>query len=126
MRQAAAAWAADASLVVESEHEFANTGNYNLFYFRAANGCPLTVAPLGRAEEILPTLHANIDAQAWDASRLLLGQVEPMPKTALGVHIRRLLARIAQGHSPQAVMLIAPPACLSEKFLASLPEWPAP
>jgi hypothetical protein len=124
--EAAQVWAQRNGLTLRGSTDLMRAGLYGIHRFTTPNGCKLNAVPLGRADEILPTLHTLIDAEDWGESLLLLDRAGPMPESTLGIQARRLLARLRLGHAPQAVMLLEPPGCLPPDAVARLTEWPAP
>lgn len=120
------AWAAANGLHLQSTERLTATGIYLEHRFAGPPSCVFRAIPLGSADEIMPTLHDLLSDADWNTSRLLLAGVGPMPRTALGVHVRRILARLTHGHAPQPVMLVASPACQSALEAAHPTEWPAP
>ncbi len=121
-RDAAAAWATANGLTLQRSEKLTALGIYMIHHFSAGVGCTLRVVPLGNPDEILPELNENVTEAQWQTSRLLLVTATKMPRTALGVHAQRLLARLVDGRAPQPVMLIAPPPCVN---VAHLQAWPA-
>ena len=101
------------------------TSHYVIHDYRREDGCALSAAPLGNADEVMAVLRGRATESDRAQSRLLIASLGPMPESALGVHIRRLTARLTEGHAPQPVMIVAQPHCLSAASGAPLSPWPA-
>jgi hypothetical protein len=124
--EAARAWAGANGLTPGTREDLTRDGVYAIHHFSTAAGCEVIAAPLGRVDEILPLLRAEMSEAAWAERRMLLASVGPMPSGVLEIQLRRLLARFSVGHAPQAVLLTAARGCLPNDFWDRLTEWPAP
>nr|WP_294501321.1 hypothetical protein [uncultured Rhodopila sp.] len=122
----ATAWGAANGLRLEQSAPLTASGIYLIHYFAGAGDCRLSVVPMGNADEIMPRLQALKADQAGAERFLLLNTLGPMPATAMGVHMRQLLARIRDGHVAQPVMVVAGPACHLDATTSSLSAWPTP
>ena len=118
-------WAAQNGLRLEASNRLTASGAYARHRFTGPGDCEISVVPLGSADEILAELSEDSTDADWAARVLLINHLGPMPRTALGVHLRLLLARLTDGSAPQPAMLSGPAACLRAANGTPLTPWPA-
>ena len=102
------------------------TRHFVIHDFRREDGCALSAAPLGNADEVMALLRGMATESDRAHSQLLIASLGPMPDSALGVHLRRLQARLFEGHAPQPVLIVAAARCRSVASGAPLSPWPMP
>nr|WP_294553907.1 hypothetical protein [uncultured Rhodopila sp.] len=122
----AAAWGTENGLTLERSEKLTASGIYVVHRYAGAGNCRLTVVPLGNADEIMPRLQDLKTDQGAADRFLLLNALGPMPATTMGVTVRRLLARVRDGHVTQPVMVVAGPECALTMTRSSLTAWPTP
>lgn len=120
----AQSWGARNGLTLVTTRKLTATSHYVIHDYRREDGCALSAAPLGNADEVMAVLRGMATESDRAQSRLLIASLGPMPESALGVHIRRLTARLTEGRAPQPVMIVAQPHCLTAASGAPLSPWP--
>jgi hypothetical protein len=122
----AIAWGTANGLRLERSEPLTAAGIYMIHHYAGAGECRLSVVPLGSADEIMPRLQALKTDKESAEHFLLLNMLGPMPETAMGVTIRRLLVRIRDGHVAQPVMVIAEHVCGLGTATTPITAWPTP
>jgi hypothetical protein len=122
----ATAWGTANGLTLERSEKLTASGVYLVYHYAGAGNCRLSVVPLGSADEIMPRLQELKTEQGAADRFLLLNALGPMPATAMGVTVRRLLARVRDGHVTQPVMVVAGPGCGPDITKSAFTAWPTP